>query len=60
VTRQRKLSQLLDHLQQAVNQHVLGPGGPRLLCDSLLNSDKLSYKNADHWVLSFKLVRLFL
>ena len=60
VKSQRKLSQLLEHLQFAVNHHVLGPGGPRLVCDALLNSDKLSYKNPDHWVLSFKLVSRFL
>jgi hypothetical protein len=50
------MSQLLEHLQFAVNNHVLGQSGPRLVCDSLLNSDKLTYKNPDHWVLSFKLV----
>jgi len=53
---ERKLRQLLGYLEQAVNQHALGPTGPRLVCDSLLNSDKLSYNNPDHWVLSFQLV----
>ena len=37
-----------------MSHHVLQP---RLVCESLLNCDKLSYNNSQHWIQSFKLVR---
>ena len=50
----KKLDQLYGFLYTAVGRHVLQA---RLVCESILNCDKLSYSNSTHWVKSFGLVR---
>ena len=49
-----KLDQLFSFLYGAVGNHLLPA---RLVCESLLNCDKLSHDNLTHWVASFSLVR---
>ena len=50
----RKLQQLFDILQHAVNNHVVAA---RLVCETILSCDKLAHTSPEHWVHSFTLVR---
>jgi len=50
----KKLEQLFGFLYDAVGRHVVPA---RLVCESLLNCEKLVYTNCEHWVQSFALVR---
>jgi len=50
----KKLEQLFGFLYDAVGRHVVPA---RLVCESLLNCEKLAHTNCEHWVQSFALVR---
>ncbi|XP_050360927.1 mediator of RNA polymerase II transcription subunit 23 isoform X2 [Nymphalis io] len=54
LTNRYKMKQLLGLLENLVNTNVLQA---RMLCDCILTSEKLVYKNSDYWIECFNLIR---
>ncbi|OWR46814.1 mediator of RNA polymerase II transcription subunit 23 isoform X1 [Danaus plexippus] len=54
LTNRYKMKQLLGLLENLVNTNILQA---RMLCDCILTSEKLVYKNSDYWIECFNLVR---
>ncbi|XP_039763756.1 mediator of RNA polymerase II transcription subunit 23 [Pararge aegeria] len=54
LTNRYKMKQLLGILENLVNTNILQA---RMLCDCILTSEKLIYKNSDFWIECFCLIR---